>query len=250
MKIEIFETKQEVGKAAAQEAASTLINTIKTKNEAVFVAATGVSQFEFLENLTNMPSIDWSKTTMFHLDEYIGIPENHPASFRKYFKERLINKVHSGAVYLIRGDARDPELECERLNGIISKKTIDVAFVGIGENGHLAFNDPPADFNTEKPYIIVELDKACRRQQLGEGWFKTLDEVPCRAISMSVKQIMKSKKIICVVPGVRKAQAVKNCLEGDVSPDNPASILKEHKNVLLFLDKDSAKLLKNYKFND
>jgi glucosamine-6-phosphate deaminase len=248
MKVKVFETRQQMGKAAAEEAARILINTIKEKGEAVFIAATGASQFEFLENLASMPSFDWSKTTMFHLDEYIGIPQAHSASFRNYLKERLIDKVHPGAVYLIKGDAEDQESECERLGKIISEKRIDVAFIGIGENGHLAFNDPPADFDTEKPYLVVELDEVCRRQQLGEGWFKSLNEVPRRAISMSIKQIMKSKNIICTVPDSRKAQAVKDCLEGDISPDHPASILRKHKNAFLFLDKDSAKLLKKGKY--
>lgn len=243
MKVRIFETKKEMGKAAAERAAEVLEEAIKEKNEAVFVAATGASQFEFLKALTSIPSIDWSKTTMFHLDEYIDIPENHPASFIKYLKERLINKVHPGAVYSIKGDSEDPGLECERLNKIISKKEIDVSFVGIGENGHLAFNDPPADFNTERAYIVVELDEACRRQQLGEGWFNSLREVPHKAISMSIKQIMKSRNIICTVPDVRKAQAVKDCLEGTISPAHPVSILRKHKKAFLFLDKDSAKLL-------
>ncbi len=248
MKIKIFKTKQEMGKAAAKEATRILIGAIKEKGEAIFIAATGASQFEFLENLTSTPSIDWSKTTMFHLDEYAGLPETHPASFRKYLKERLIDKVHPGTVYLIKGDAKDPELECERLGKITSERKVDVAFVGIGENGHLAFNDPPADFNTEKPYLLVELDEACRKQQIGEGWFKNLDEVPRRAISMSIKQIMKSKSIICTVPDSRKAQALKDCLEGDISPEHPASILRKHKNMFLFLDKDSAKLLKRGKY--
>jgi len=246
MKIGIFETKKEMGKAAAKEAAGILKSTIKEKGEAVFVAATGASQFEFLEALTSISSIDWSRTTMFHLDEYIGIAEDHPASFRKYLKEKLINRVHPGTVYLIKGEAEDPESECERLNKIFSKKEIDVSFVGIGENGHLAFNDPPADFNTEKPYIVVELDEACRRQQLGEGWFNSLKDVPHKAISMSIKQIMKSKNIICTVPDVRKAQTVKDCLEGTISPEHPASILRKHKKVFLFLDKDSAKLLERW----
>ncbi|NQS88755.1 glucosamine-6-phosphate deaminase [Patescibacteria group bacterium] len=248
MKIKIFKTKQEMGKAAAKEATRILIGAIKEKGEAIFIAATGASQFEFLENLTSTPSIDWSKTTMFHLDEYAGLPETHPASFRKYLKERLIDKVHLGTVYLIKGDAKDPELECESLGKIISERKVDVAFVGIGENGHLAFNDPPADFNTEKPYLLVELDEACRKQQIGEGWFKNLDEVPRRAISMSIEQIMKSKSIICTVPDSRKAQALKDCLEGDISPEHPASILRKHKNMFLFLDKDSAKLLKRGKY--
>jgi len=217
---------------------------ISKKGTATFVAATGASQFEFLDHLTKITNINWSKTTMFHLDEYIGIPEDHPASFRKYLKERLINKVHPSKVYLISGDAQDPKKECERLNGIISQHEIDVAFVGIGENGHLAFNDPPANFEVEKPYIIVELDAACRRQQLGEGWFKTFEEVPQRAISMSIKQIMKSKSIICTVPDERKAQAVKDCFSGDeISPDYPASILKKHDNCYVFLDDQSSKYL-------
>ena len=244
MQIRIFDTKKEMGKTAAEKAAQILKQAIEEKNEAVFVVATGVSQFEFLENLTSISSIDWSKTVMFHLDEYVGISENHPASFRKYLKERLIDKVHPGIVYLINGDTKDPKLECERLNKIISEKEVDVAFVGIGENGHLAFNDPPADFVTEKPYLVVKLDDTCRKQQLGEGWFRNLNEVPQRAISMSIKQIMKSKNIICTVPGARKAKAVKNSLEGDISPEHPASILRKHERVFLFLDKNSAKLLR------
>lgn len=207
--------------------------------------ATGTSQFEFLENLTKITSIDWGKTTMFHLDEYVGLSENHPASFRRYLKDWFISKVYPGHIHLIEGDVEDPEKECERLNGIISQKEIDVEFVGIGENGHLAFNDPPADFNTEKPYIIVELDDACRRQQLGEGWFKSVDDVPKQAISMSVKQIMKSKHIICTVPDKRKAKAVKNCFKGDeILPDCPASILKKHKNCFVFFDEESSIYLK------
>jgi len=245
--VKVYENKNSMGKAAAEEAAKILVDAIKEKGKATFIAATGASQFEFLENLSSISSIDWSKTSMFHLDEYIGLPETHPASFRRYLKERLINKVHPGNVYLIKGDTKNPELECERLAKIIIQKEIDVAFIGIGENGHLAFNDPPADFDTKKPYLVVELDDTCRKQQLGEGWFKNFDEVPKRAISMSINQIMKSKKIICTVPDSRKAQAVKDCLEGDITPDNPASILRNHESVFLFLDKDSTKLLKKFR---
>jgi len=245
MKINIFKSKEILGKTAAQKAAEILKEAINSKGEANFIAATGASQFEFLDHLTKMPSIDWSKTTMFHLDEYIGLPEDHPASFRRYLKERLINKVYPGRVFLIAGDAQNPEKECARLNGIISQYEIDVAFVGIGENGHLAFNDPPADFEIEAPYIIVELDAACRRQQLGEGWFQALEEVPRRAISMSVKQIMKSKNIICTVPDKRKAQAVKDCFAGEeISPQHPASILKKHDYCYIFLDEQSSMYLK------
>ncbi|MBA7529301.1 Glucosamine-6-phosphate deaminase 1 [subsurface metagenome] len=249
MKVKIFKTKQQMCKAAAKEAARILISTIKEKSEAIFVVATGESQFEFLKNLVSISSIDWSKTVIFHLDEYIGIQETHPASFRKYLKERLINKVPLKNFYLINGNAEEPEAECERLGKIINEKRVDVTFVGIGENGHLAFNDPPANFETKKPYIVVELDEICRRQQFGEGWFKSFNEVPYKAISMSINQIMKSKNIICTVPDSRKAQAVKDCLEGDITPDNPASILRNHESAFLFLDKNSAKLLKEYKFS-
>ncbi|MBA7562120.1 glucosamine-6-phosphate deaminase [Candidatus Atribacteria bacterium 1244-E10-H5-B2] len=249
MKVKIFKTKQQMCKAAAKEAARILISTIKEKSEAIFVVATGESQFEFLKNLVSISSIDWSKTVMFHLDEYIGIQETHPASFRKYLRERLINKVPLKNFYLINGNAEEPEAECERLGKIINEKRVDVTFVGIGENGHLAFNDPPANFETKKPYIVVELDEICRRQQFGEGWFKSFNEVPYKAISMSINQIMKSKNIICTVPDGRKSQAVKDCLECDISIYHPASILKKHKNTFLFLDKNSAELLKEYKFS-
>jgi len=239
----IYGSKRQASKAAAQQAASLLRKAIDENGKAVFVAATGASQFEFLEALVQDSSIGWSKTIMFHLDEYIGVPENHPASFRKYLRERLIDKVHPGTLHLIQGDTEDPKKECKRLNTIIDQVEVDVAFVGIGENGHLAFNDPPADFETDAPYITVELDKTCRRQQVGEGWFANIDEVPSKAISMSIKQIMKSKNIICTAPNARKAQAVKACLEGKITPANPASILRKHDNVYLFLDKDSARLL-------
>ena len=243
MKVKIFETKQGMSKAAAKEAVRILTSAIKEKGEATFIVATGASQFEFLENLTSISSIDWSKTSMFHLDEYVGLPETHPASFRRYLKERLINKVHPGNVYLIKGDTKNPELECERLDKIIKQTKIDVAFVGIGENGHLAFNDPPADFDTEKPYLVVNLNDACRKQQLGEGWFKCFNEVPKKAISISIHQIMKSKNIICTVPDKRKAKAVKNCLEKEISPLCPSSILRKHPQVYLYLDKNSASLI-------
>ncbi len=243
MEIKIFETKEEMGKAAAKRAEEILNTAIARRGKANFIAATGASQFEFLESLTEA-SIDWSKTTMFHLDEYVGITETHPASFRRYLKEKLIDKVRPGEVCLISGDTPDVEKECERLNTILANRSIDVAFVGIGENGHLAFNDPPADFETEKAYIVVQLDEACRRQQMGEGWFSSLEEVPQKAISMSIKQIMKSEAVICTVPDRRKAMAVKNCLKMEVSPQYPASILQKHPRAYFFLDKEAASLLK------
>ncbi|UCD81820.1 MAG: glucosamine-6-phosphate deaminase [Desulfobacterales bacterium] len=244
MQIQVFQTKAECGVAAAEKAAELLRNAIAMKGRASFITATGASQFDFLEALTKQDGIDWAKTTMYHLDEYIGFSDDHPASFRRYLKERLVEKVRPATVHFIRGEAQDSEAECRRLNEIISQDRIDVAFVGIGENGHLAFNDPPADFDTENPFIIVALDEACRRQQLGEGWFASLEEVPKSAISMSIKQIMKSEAIICTVPDERKSQAVKDCFEGEVSPMHPASILSDHANAFIYLDKAAASLLK------
>ena len=239
--------KVEAGRVAAEQAAFVLKNAIKQNGLATFVAATGASQFEFLDFLTQRRDIDWSHTTMFHLDEYVGLSEVHPASFRKYLRDRLIEKVHPGQVHLIKGDAPDPYQECQRLGQLISSVEVDVAFVGIGENGHLAFNDPPADFTTAEPYIVVELDEACRNQQVKEGWFSSIEEVPKKAISMSIRQIMKAKNIICTVPERRKAEAVACALEGSISPECPASILRRHPNAYFYLDQDSASLLTSEK---
>ncbi len=240
----VFADKQMMGAAAAGAAAEEIKAVIVDKGQANIILATGASQFEVLKNLVAAEGIDWSKVVMFHLDEYIGIGQEHPASFRKYLKERFADEV-SGlkAVHFVDGDAEDPQAECDRLGGIIAAHPIDVALVGIGENGHLAFNDPPADFETEDAYIVVDLDEKCRRQQLGEGWFATLDDVPARAISMSIRQIMKSRRIICSVPDKRKAEAVKGALEGQVSNMCPSSILQEHDNCTLYLDEPAASLL-------
>jgi glucosamine-6-phosphate deaminase len=243
VKIEVFKTKAECGAAAADRGAEILKQAIAAKGRASFIVATGASQFDFMAALTGKAGIEWTKTTMYHLDEYIGIADDHPASFRRYLKERLVDVVQPGTVHFIRGEAADPASECRRMNDIISRDIIDVAFVGIGENGHLAFNDPPADFDTEVPFIIVELDDACRQQQFGEGWFASLEDVPATAISMSIQQIMKSDAVICTVPDKRKAQAVKQCFEGEISPMHPASILREHPNAFVYLDEPAASLL-------
>jgi len=240
----IFRTKQQLGKAAAKAAAEKIENAIKTKGSANIILATGASQFEILAELVNAEGIDWSNVTMFHLDEYIGLSPDHPASFRKYIKERFVSKIGSlKAVHFVNGSAADPQAECDRLNQIIADHPIDLALVGIGENGHLAFNDPPADFDTDQPYIIVNLDQRCRKQQLGEGWFKSLEDVPTQAISMGIRQIIKSSCIIASVPDRRKARAVKDALEGPVTNACPASILQNHPNCTIFLDRDSASLL-------
>ena len=190
----IYQTKEEMAVAAAAVAAETIRRAIAKNNQANIILATGASQFEMLERLTTASDVDFSKVVMFHLDEYIGLPPGHPAGFRKYIQERFVDKAGPlQAVHFVNGDAADPAEECRRLAAIIQMHPIDVACVGIGENGHLAFNDPPADFQTEVPYLVVSLDETCRRQQLGEGWFAALDDVPRQAISMSVRQILRSR---------------------------------------------------------
>jgi glucosamine-6-phosphate deaminase len=247
MNITISSNPIELGKQAGTAAATHIKEAIATKGFANIILATGTSQFETLNQLLSEPSIDWSKVTMFHLDEYIGLTITHPASFRKYLKERFLSNVPTlKAAHLINGEG-DARAECKRLGKLITEHPIDVALVGIGENGHLAFNDPPADFDTEEPYIVVELDEACRKQQLGEGWFNSMDEVPRQAISMSVKQILKSKNIICSVPDERKAMAVKNSIEQPVSNLYPATALQGHSNCTCYLDIHSASLLSNKK---
>jgi glucosamine-6-phosphate deaminase len=244
MNVNIQQDSKKSGIEAGKKAASLIREAIKTNGSANVILATGSSQFETLNQLIDEEEIEWNKVTMFHLDEYIGLPLSHKASFRKYLKERFLDKVPGlKSVNLINGET-NPEEECSRLGDLIKKSPIDVALVGIGENGHLAFNDPPADFETEKPYIIADLNHACRQQQVNEDWFKSIEEVPKQAISMSVKQIMLSKHIVCSVPGIRKAKAVKDCLEQNVSNLYPASILQNHPDCYLFLEKSSASLLK------
>jgi glucosamine-6-phosphate deaminase len=242
MTVRVFEDKLSLSKAAAEQASAAVRNAIHDRGYARIIAATGTSQLDFLEALTNARNIDWQRVEMFHLDEYVGLPITHPASFRKYLLERLIHKVGIAKYHLLDGDS-DPSEVVRRVGNALRSAPVDVAFVGIGENGHLAFNDPPADFQTEEPYLIVELDDACLRQQVGEGWFASISEVPRQAISMSVRQILKAKEIICVVPDARKAPAVKLCFDGEVSPMAPASILRTHPAATVYLDQESASLL-------
>jgi glucosamine-6-phosphate deaminase len=243
VEIRVFETKQEMGAAAAEHAARLLREAILARGRAHAIAATGASQFEFLDALVASPGIEWERVTFFHLDEYVGLPDTHPASFRRYLRERLADRVHPGAFHFLEGDAADPQAEAARVGAFLAAHPIDVAFVGIGENGHLAFNDPPADFQARAPYLVVTLDEACRRQQLGEGWFPRLEDVPRQAISMSIRRILASAAILCVVPDARKAQAVRDCLEGPVGPEHPASILQEHPRTTVYLDGPAASLL-------
>lgn len=243
MNVSISPNKEELGKLAAKKGAALMNEAIKAKGYATIIVATGASQFEMLQALLQ-EDIDWSKVEAFHLDEYIGVPVTHPASFRKYLKERFVDKVGNlKKFHYIEGDAKDLDGELDRLAKLMADKEVDVAFVGIGENAHLAFNDPPADFDTEKPFSVVTLDEACRKQQLGEGWFPSFDDVPKQAISMGVRQIVKSKNIINTIPDARKADAVLGALTGPVTNTCPASILQQHPSCFWFLDVDSASKL-------
>jgi glucosamine-6-phosphate deaminase len=242
VRIRTYAERLTMSVAAAAHAAESLRTCIGTHGTARIIAATGASQLEFLDALTSTPDIDWSRVEMFHLDEYVGLPVDHPASFRRYLLDRLIDRVGISRYHLLDGE-HDPEQVAQNIGDVLAERPIDLAFVGIGENGHLAFNDPPADFTTDRPYLIVTLDEACRRQQVGEGWFASIEDVPAQAISMSVRQILKSNEIIAVVPDARKAAAVQACVEGPISPMAPASILQTHPNTTLYLDEDSAGLL-------
>src|SRR5881398_1879090 len=242
MVLKVLPDKSSLSKMAAEHAAEAIGRAICDRGQARIIAATAASQFEFLDALTKMPGIDWQKVEVFHLDEYIGLPITHPGSFRKMLLDHLIKKTGIAKYHLLDGDA-DPAEVVRRVGKELTSAPVDVAFVGIGENGHLAFNDPPADFETEEPYLVVNLDEACRRQQMGEGWFATLEDVPRTALSMSVRQILKAQEIICIVPDARKARAVAACFEGEVSPNAPASILRTHPRCTIYLDKESASLL-------
>jgi len=244
MQVEILEDKNELGAKAAADGAEAIRATLADRGEANVILATGASQFEMLRELLKEEGIDWGKVYFFHLDEYASMPITHEASFRKYLKDRFVDQLPTPPANFeyIDGEG-NLQGECDRLGALIKERPIDVAFIGIGENGHLAFNDPPADFETESPYIVVELDEACRKQQQGEGWFATLNDVPKHAISMSCKHILKSKRIICSVPDERKAEAVRGAVEGDINPNVPSSILQTHDNTTLYLDKPAASQL-------
>jgi glucosamine-6-phosphate deaminase len=243
MRIKVFDDKTSLGKAAAEQAAAAIRRAFAERGRSRIIAATAASQLEFLDALTSIEGIDWKNVEVFHLDEYVGLPITHPGSFRKMLLEQLVQKTGIQKYHLLDGDAADLGEVTYRVGKELVAEPVDIAFLGIGENGHIAFNDPPADFTTEEPYIIVNLDEACRRQQVGEAWFKDLSVVPKQALSMSVRQILKSKEILVVVPDTRKAQALKACLEGEISPMVPASVLRKHPDATLYLDRNSASLL-------
>jgi glucosamine-6-phosphate deaminase len=243
MILRVLGDKVVLGEKAAEQAAAAIRRAIGERGVARVVAASAASQIQFLDALTRMPGMDWKRVELFHLDEYIALSPTHPASFCLYLHEHLIDKTGIVNLHLLNGE-KDPGEVIRETSKAIRAAPIDVAFVGIGENGHLAFNDPPADFETEEPYIVVNLDEACRQQQVGEGWFSNLAAVPKQAISMSIKQVLKAKEIIAVVPDARKANAVKACFDGEISPVAPASILRTHANATIYLDTASAALLR------
>jgi glucosamine-6-phosphate deaminase len=243
MLLRLLKDKVSLARAAADHAAAAIRGAIAERGSARIIAATAASQLEFLDALTKAQGIDWPKVEAFHLDEYIGLPASYSASFRKVLMDHLVTKAGITRFHPLEGDAPDPSAVAREVGKELASAPIDIAFLGIGENGHIAFNDPPANFTTEEPYIIVNLDEACRRQQVGEGWFADIAQVPQRAISMSPRQILKARELLVIVPDQRKAQAVKSCLEGEISPMTPASILRKHSNATLYLDRDSASLL-------
>jgi len=244
MNLTTYENEQELGQAAAKLAAKAIRDAAQTKDKVTVLIATGASQLNTIKYLTEQEDVPWEKVEAFHLDEYVGISADHPASFRKYLNERFVAKAKGlKKMTLVNGEAEDLNKEVERLNALIAREKIDVCLAGIGENGHLAFNDPPADLTTKQPYIIVNLDEGCRQQQCNEGWFDTLEDVPTKAISMSIQQILSSNKIILSVPGTRKAQAVNNTMNEEISPEFPSAIMRNHADCELLLDKESSRLL-------
>ena len=245
MKVYIGKDKFDMAQKAADMAADKIREAIAARGEARIIVATGASQFEFLEALVKEPGIDWTKVTGFHLDEYVGIPVTHKASFRGYMRERFVSRTPQPmkAFNEVNGEAADAEAEISRLEALIRTAPIDVACVGIGENGHLAFNDPPADIDCDRAYKVVPLDDRCRMQQVGEGWFATKEDVPTHAFSMTMKQILWSKSIVCTCPDERKAEAVRGALEGPVTNMLPSSFMQLHPDCGMFLDPGSASLL-------
>ena len=242
MTLHVFDDPRELAATAAAQAAELIGQAIAEHGAARVTFSTGVSQLAFLQHLTATPNINWQHVELFHLDEYIGMRGDHPASFQRFIRERIVEPTGLKKAHLIDGMA-DPVQVCRDTGMAISKAPIDLEIVGIGENGHLAFNDPPADFITEEPFIIVSLDEQCQLQQVGEGWFASIAEVPKQAITMSIRQILKARAIICIAPEARKAEAVRRCFTGDISPLAPASVLRSHSNVTVYLDQASARLL-------
>ena len=238
MIITISKNASELGAAAARLAGAKLREAVTGDGEARLVLSTGSSQFETLDALLR-EEIDWKKVEIFHLDEYIGLPIDHKASFRKYLKERFIRNIECRKFHGVDTEG-DVGKVIAGLTAEIRKKPVDVGLIGIGENGHVAFNDPPADFDTREAFIVVTLDERCKAQQVGEGWFPSTEEVPDKAVSMTVRQIMQCRTIVSAVPHLVKAEAVYKTLTSPVSNRIPATMLKQHPDFNLFIDTNSA----------
>ena len=242
LNVRVLPDKEALGRAAADLGEAVMLRAIAERGEAVIILATGASQFEFLHHFSQK-KLPWDKVIAFHLDEYVGVSEDHPASFRKYLRDRIIDRVGMGHFYPIHGDAPDIQTEIARLTKIFLRHPVDVAFIGIGENGHIAFNDPPADFGDPASFKVVALDAVSRQQQLKEGWFPTLEDVPQYAVTMTVPAILSARAIVCTVPDLRKAEAVRKTLLMPIQPHVPASVLRRHSNAHLLLDQPAASLI-------
>ncbi len=243
MPVHVFASNEALGARAAEDLAQILVQAIAARGSASAILATGNSQLSFMQALRALPGIEWEKIVVFHMDEYLGMTDQHPASFPKYIREKLTDHVQPKAFYPIRGDADDVEGELARYTALLEQYPADACVLGIGENGHLAFNDPPADFETSETIHVVDLDKKCRLQQVGEGHFATLDDVPTQALSLTVPALLKPPHVLAVVPEQRKAEAVRAALRGPVTPNCPASILRTKPHVTLYLDRESASLI-------
>jgi glucosamine-6-phosphate deaminase len=243
MPVLVFESNEALGRRAANDLAEILSTAIAERGQASVILATGNSQLTFMQALRTLPGIDWQAVVVFHMDEYLGMSDDHPASFPLYIREKLTGHVQPHAFFPMRGDAPDVQAEMDRYRGLLAQYPPDACVLGIGENGHLAFNDPPADFETQAVIHVVELDERCRGQQVGEGHFATLADVPRQALSLTVPALLEPAHVLAVVPEARKAEAVRAALEGPVTPDCPASILRTRGHVTLYLDQASARLV-------
>jgi len=243
MQVRVYESNQAMGAGAVDDMARILAEAVAERGEAAIIIATGNSQLSFMEALRAKDGIQWDRITVFHMDEYVGISDWHPASFRRYLHEKLVDWVHPRVFYGLEGDAPDLDAEMARYTALLAEHNPVATVLGIGENGHLAFNDPPADFETDQAIHVVTLDEACRRQQVGEGHFASMEDVPPQAITLTVPALLRPAHVLAVVPEARKAPAVRAALQGPVTPDCPASILRTLPHVRLYLDRESAALL-------
>jgi glucosamine-6-phosphate deaminase len=241
--VHIFESKEKLGQRVADDVAKLLSSLVERQGEAAVILATGNSQLAFIDALRRLKDVPWNKVALFHMDEYLGMSDQHPASFARFVREKLVDYVHPAAFYPIRGDSPDVKSELERYKRLLREFSPDICIMGIGENGHLAFNDPPADFESAEVIHVVNLDSRCRMQQVGEGHFATFDDVPTRAYSLTIPALLDVRHALVVVPELRKAEAVKAALQGPITPNCPASILRTKANVILYLDQESASLL-------